>query len=107
MSEPSSNLVATVPCDSPFLPLDLVARLQLALVEHQVQLAVAKTLGRPHPVFCLCQRSLLPHLTSFLDAGGRRFDAWYADLKTVEVNFDDQADAFKNINTPQQLAAEN
>jgi len=105
--EASNELVATVPCDSPYLPSDLIARLQAALLENRAQLAVAKTLGQPHPVFCLCKRSLLPHLTSFLDAGGRKFDAWYANLKTVEVNFDDQADAFKNINTPQQLAAEN
>ncbi len=105
--EASNDLVATVPCDSPFLPPDLIARLQSALLENRAQLAMAKTFGQPHPVFCLCQRSLLPHLTAFLDAGGRKFDAWYADLKTVEVDFDDQADAFKNINTPQQLAAEN
>ncbi len=104
--EASNDLVATVPCDSPFLPLDLIARLQTALLENRAQLAVAKTSGQPHPVFCLCQRGLLPHLTSFLDAGGRRFDAWYADLTAVEVDFDDRADAFKNINTLQQLAAD-
>jgi molybdopterin-guanine dinucleotide biosynthesis protein A len=105
-SEAKHDWVATVPCDSPFLPLDLIARLRTGLIQHQAQLAVAMTLGQPHPVFCLCQRSLLPHLTSFLGAGGRKFDAWYTDLKAVEVNFDDQVDAFKNINTPQQLAAE-
>lgn len=107
LSEAANDLVATVPCDSPFLPLDLIARLQTALLEQKAQLAVAKTLSQAHPVFCLCRRSLLPHLTSFLDAGGRRFEAWYADLNVVEVDFDDQADAFKNINTPQQLDAEN
>ena len=36
-------LAVTVPCDSPFLPLDLVARLAAALEAAAAQLAVAKT----------------------------------------------------------------
>ena len=68
-------------------------------------LAVAKTGRQPHPVFCLCRRSLLPHLTAFLAGGGRKIDAWYAALQVAEVCFDDEADAFANINTPEELAA--
>ncbi len=98
-------LVATVPCDSPFLPADLVARLDMALQEKQAQLAVAKTGPQPHPVFCLCRRDVLPHLTQFLTGGGRKIDAWYATLRVVEVAFDDEADAFSNINTPEELSA--
>ena len=36
-------LVATAPCDSPFLPTDVVARLLEAMLTDQAQLAVAKT----------------------------------------------------------------
>ena len=97
--------VATVPCDSPFLPEDLVARLDTALQTGQAQLAVARTGNQPHPVFCLCRRDVLPHLTQFLAAGGRKIDAWYATLRVVEVAFDDEADAFSNINTPEELLA--
>jgi molybdopterin-guanine dinucleotide biosynthesis protein A len=95
--------VVTAPCDSPFLPHDLVARLYSGLTAAQAQLAVARTGDQPHPVFCLCQRTLEPHLKAFLDTGGRKIDAWYADLKVVEVQFDDEAEAFSNINTPQEL----
>ena len=98
-------LVATVPCDSPFLPADLVARLDTALQAPQAQLAVARTGNQPHPVFCLCRRGVLPHLTRFLADGGRKIDAWYATLRVVEVAFDDEADAFSNINTPEELSA--
>ena len=98
-------LVATVPCDSPFLPEDLVARLDTALQAAHAQLAVARTGNQPHPVFCLCQRDVLPHLTQFLAEGGRKIDAWYATLCVVEVAFDDEADAFSNINTPEELSA--
>ena len=98
-------LVATVPCDSPFLPDDLVTRLDTALQARQAQIAVARTRDQPHPVFCLCRRDVLPHLTRFLADGGRKIDAWYATLRVTEVEFDDEADAFSNINTPEELLA--
>jgi molybdopterin-guanine dinucleotide biosynthesis protein A len=101
----TGDLAVTVPCDSPFLPLDLVARLAAALAERNAQLAVAKTFDQPHPVFCLVRRDVLPHLAAFLDAGGRKIDAWYATLSVAEVPFDDEADAFRNINTADELAA--
>jgi len=96
-------LVATVPCDSPFLPTDLVARLYAALAGHGAELAVARTFDQPHPVFCLCRREVLPHLTAFLAEGGRKIDRWYATLRVVDVRFDDQEDAFRNINTRDEL----
>ena len=103
LSEASHDLVATVPCDSPFLPADLVARLSSALESQKAELAVARTGAQPHPVFCLCRRSVLPGLTAFLESGGRKIDAWYAALAVTEVAFDDQPDAFSNINTEAEL----
>jgi molybdopterin-guanine dinucleotide biosynthesis protein A len=96
--------LVTVPCDSPFLPLDLVRRLHAALVANHADLAVAKTGDQPHPVFSLVRESLAGHLAQFLAGGGRKIDAWYASLKVVEVPFDDEPDAFSNINTPEELA---
>jgi len=95
------ELAVTVPCDSPFLPADLVARLRAALGANE--LAVAKTGDQPHPVFSLVRRSVHAHLGAFLAGGGRKIDAWYASLKVVEVPFDDEADAFRNINTREEL----
>jgi len=105
MTAGQTPLVVTVPCDSPFLPNDLVQRLLLGLEQQQADLAVAKTGDQPHPVFCLCRTTLLPNLTRFLEGGGRKIDAWYAGLNTVEVPFDDEADAFANFNTPAELEA--
>jgi molybdopterin-guanine dinucleotide biosynthesis protein A len=96
-------LVVTAPCDSPFLPADLVARLLAALTAQGADLAVAKTFDQAHPVFCLCKRDVLPHLSAFLEAGGRKIDRWYATLNVVEVPFDDEAAAFENINTREEL----
>jgi molybdopterin-guanine dinucleotide biosynthesis protein A len=97
----SHPFAVTVPCDSPFLPADLVARLRGALGEHD--LAVAKTGAQAHPVFSLVRRSVRAHLQDFLSGGGRKIEAWYASLKVVEVPFDDEADAFRNINTREEL----
>jgi molybdopterin-guanine dinucleotide biosynthesis protein A len=94
-------LVATVPCDSPFLPADLVQRLGSFLKDND--LAVAKTGEQAHPVFVLAKKSIFNNLEAFLSCGGRKIDAWYASLKVVEVSFDDEADAFRNINTPEEL----
>ncbi len=105
LSVATHDLIATVPCDSPFLPLDLIARLYDTLNQQQADLAVARTGDQPHPVFCLCRKSVLPGLTAFLQSGGRKIDAWYAALKVVEVRFDDETDAFSNINTLSELEA--
>jgi len=105
LTEAAHDLVATVPCDSPFLPRDLVVRLRAALEREQAEIAVAKTGAQPHPVFCLCRRRVLPGLTDFLAAGGRKIDAWYANLEVIEVAFDDNPDAFSNINTGEELRA--
>jgi molybdenum cofactor guanylyltransferase len=103
LSAAAHDLIATVPCDSPFLPLDLIARLYAALNEQHADLTVARTGDQPHPVFCLTHKSVLPGLTAFLESGGRKIDAWYAALKVVEVRFDDEAEAFSNINTVDEL----
>jgi molybdopterin-guanine dinucleotide biosynthesis protein A len=105
MTAARGAFVVTVPCDSPFVPMDLVARLAAALEKAGGQLAVAKTFAQPHPVFALARRDVLPNLAAFLEAGGRKIDAWYAALATIEVSFDDEADAFRNINTAEELAA--
>jgi len=94
-------LVATVPCDSPFLPDDLVKRLKAALGDKD--LAVARTGDQPHPVFALVRTNVLENLAAFLAGGGRKIDAWYASLQVVEVSFDDEPDAFRNINTVEEL----
>jgi molybdenum cofactor guanylyltransferase len=102
----TTDYMMSAPCDSPFLPPDLVERLADGLLDADADLAVAVTgadaTRQAHPVFCLMKTSLLPHLGEYLRDGGRRIDAWYASLKTAEVHFADEA-AFRNINTVAEL----
>ena len=106
MRAAGTRWLVTAPCDSPFLPTDLVARLWAALQAAgggPAQLAVARTGGnQPHPVFALVDGELLSDLEAFLAGGRRKIDAWYAPLRVVEVDFADEA-AFRNINTQQEL----
>ena len=101
----TTPLLVTVPCDSPFLPDDLVARLRAAIDSDGAQIAVAKTGTQAHPVFALVDVSVRDNLAAFLESGGRKIDAWYAALRLVEVAFDDEAEAFENINTRDELKA--
>ena len=105
LAHAGTPLVVTAPCDSPFLPEDLVARLRGALEGHNAQLAVAKTGDQAHPVFSLMRRDVHGSLREFLSSGQRKIDKWYGGLAVVEVPFDDEADAFRNINTREELAS--
>lgn len=103
MSVAKHPYVLTVPCDSPLLPMNLASRLMHGLMQHDADLAVAKTGLQAHPVFCLCRKALLPNLENFLQQGGRKIDAWYGALEIVEVSFNDNPQAFTNVNTPEEL----
>ncbi len=107
LSEAKHELVAFVPCDTPFLPEDLVPRLLAPLANDSVDVSVAKTGTQAHPVICVVRRRLLPQLAAFLDKGGRKVDAWYSTLRSAEVAFDDEPGAFSNINTLGELRATN
>lgn len=92
--------VVTVPGDSPFLPPDLVARLQgvggLALA--------AGGDGRPHPTFGLWPVALRDDLAATLAAGQRRVRDFTERHGACLVLWPDAPDPFANINTPQELA---
>jgi molybdopterin-guanine dinucleotide biosynthesis protein A len=95
--------VLSVPCDSPFLPRDLAARMAARAAEARVPLAVARCEGRDQSVFLLAHRSLAPGIARFLAAGEARVGLWYASIPRVAVDFDEPA-AFRNLNTPDDLA---
>ena len=98
--------LATVPCDSPNFPDDLVARLADRLDAEGAEIAIAATREngelRLQPVFSLMKASVLESLVRFTGGGQRKIDAWTATLHEVVVEFDD-ASAFVNANTLAEL----
>ncbi len=98
----SSDWVATVPCDSPFLPLDLVAKLAASANEHHSAVAVARTASGAQPVFALYQIGLLSNLQSFFATGKRQIVMLTTPQDAIFVDFF-QENAFANINTVAEL----
>jgi molybdenum cofactor guanylyltransferase len=96
----------TVPCDSPFFPVDLATRLGLGLMENGADIATAYTPDGekwfPQPVFCLMKSSLQESLRSFIRRGERKTGLWSRELNGARVVFDDAA-AFANFNTLAEL----
>ena len=96
--------VLTCPCDSPFLPLDLAARMLDAALAAGVDVAMASALGQYEPVFLLAHRRAGAALACYLEEGGRKIDRWVLGEQHVVVDFSDCPEAFSNINTPDELA---
>ena len=98
--------LATVPCDSPHFPEDLVARLAERLDADDAEIAIAATREdgelRLQPVFCLMRATVMESLAGFTKSGQRKIDAWTATLRQSAVEFDDAA-AFVNANTLAEL----
>ena len=90
--------LAVVPCDSPFLPLNLVSRLAGQVPSSQA-IAVIRAGGELQPVFALIPTALHASLAEFLHQGHRKITRWFAQHLLVTVEYVDDAAAFMNINT--------
>lgn len=97
--------LVVAPCDTPFLPLDLAARLIGAAQAGQASLAYAVSGGQRHSACMALRTSLLPALLGYLRAGDRKVGLWQSRMGGVEARFDDAPEAFVNLNTPEELAA--
>jgi molybdopterin-guanine dinucleotide biosynthesis protein A len=94
--------MVSVPCDAPGFPLDLVERLANGLQDDEVDLTIAGTSERTHPVFCMMRKSVARDLVRFMDGGGRGVHAWVNTMRSRTVSFADES-AFRNINTLEDL----
>lgn len=92
--------LATLPCDTPHAPLDLVARLHAAGGEAFA--AYAETADGAHPLCALWSIDLLVSLESELADGHPPVRAFLGDVGGVAVTFADAA-AFVNVNRPDDL----
>lgn len=105
MRHARTDHILVVPCDSPFVPPDLAARLRRACAKGTSPACVAHDGRRAQPVFCLLHRELAQDLEGFLEGGGRKAWAWLERHHPVAVDFSDFPDMLLNINRPEELAA--
>lgn len=97
----SADWICTLPCDSPTLPDRYIARMREAAT--QAPLVLAHDGQSLQPVHALLHRSLLPSLDAYLDGGGAKVRAWARDVGYVTADFADNAEHFRNANTPDDV----
>lgn len=109
----NAEWVVSVAADTPFFPVDLVARLHEAADEHGAPVALAASYDAEraaymrHPTFGLWHVSLRDALAQALDEGVRKIVRWTDSVGGIEVRFErplDRPDPFFNVNTPDELS---
>jgi molybdopterin-guanine dinucleotide biosynthesis protein A len=105
-TRPDAELVASFPCDAPFIPRDLVARLAAARRDQGTAIAVAASGGRTHPVAALWPVALRHDLRrALVEEGIRKVERWAGRHGFALAEFaTDPVDPFLNGNTPEDLA---
>jgi molybdopterin-guanine dinucleotide biosynthesis protein A len=102
---PGVAWVVSASADSPFLPIDLVARLHRE--RGATPLACAMSAGHTHPPIGLWRVSLREDLRrALITDGERKIDRWTARHGCACVKWPvEPVDPFFNANTPEDLAA--
>jgi molybdopterin-guanine dinucleotide biosynthesis protein A len=104
-NRPDCRLIVSVATDAPFLPTDLVVRMDRALRDEGAELACAASGGQAHPVIGLWPVRLREELRrAVVDEGVRKVDVWTARHRLAVVSFGDRpVDPFFNANQPEDL----
>ena len=104
-NHPDVDWVASVAGDCPFLPRDLVARLQADRSAMGAELAVASSGGQDHPVIGLWKVSLRHELRHALVAEQcRKVGRWTGRYRRSQTDWPTTpVDPFFNANTPDDL----
>ncbi len=105
-NRPDVEWVLSAAADCPFLPRDLVARLQQARIGQNAQLAVAASAGQTHPVIGLWSVALRDELRhALVKEDIRKIDRWTARYKLATVTWPvEPLDPFFNANTMDDIA---
>lgn len=105
LNKAKTTYMLTTPCDSPFIPKDLVKRLITSLEEEDADISVAHNGERMQPVFCLMKKDLLSSMTDFLNLGERKIDKWFNQHNLAIADFSDIPETFDNLNTLEDIQA--
>ena len=105
-NRPEVTHVLSAAADCPFLPRDLVARLEKAREEQGATLAVAASGAQTHPVIGLWKVNLRDELRhALIDEDVRKIDRWTARYPLATVSWPTTPlDPFFNANTVDDIA---
>ena len=96
----ATEFLLTVPCDAPLLERGPGAAARRCVHAARADLAVASDGERLQPVFMLLRARVAPSLHAYLAGGGRKIDAWFAQVRLAQADFSDEPDCFVNVNEP-------
>src|SRR3954453_18319036 len=104
-NRPDVRWILSAAADCPFLPRDLVARLQHARAAEDAQLAVAASGGQSHPVIGLWNVALREDLRhALVEEDIRKIDRWTSRYKLATVTWaTEPLDPFFNANTMEDI----
>jgi len=105
MTKTRYPVILVMPCDSPLMKASHLQKLLDTLEARDADIAVAFDGERLQPVFLALNTSLKDSLKDYLAQGQRKIDRWLQQHKLVKVDFSDNKEVFKNINTPEDLKA--
>lgn len=106
---PEVSFVASAPADTPFLPLDLVARLKAAAIVSGTGSAIAASGGRAHPIVGVWRVDLSGAARDAIIRNVRAMHQFAEEQKSAVVAFapvkigGEPIDPFFNVNTPEDL----
>ncbi len=108
-NEPDTEYIASVPGDCPFLPRELVQRLEEARKHEGKPLACAKSGDWRHPVVGLWPVALRADLRhALMKEQLHKIEVWTARYGVATAVWPDQPiDPFFNVNTPEDAARAN
>ena len=90
------------PCDTPYIPHSLLARLKAQRGASPV--VWVHDGERDHPTIALVHRQLIPEIAHYLESGERRVMVFMRQAGGHAVDCSDIKAAFSNVNTPEDLA---
>ena len=99
-SQNSFKKIVTVPCDTPFIPNDLIERL---LKNNKSRCTVASSLSGLHPVLAIWDISALIDVKMSIEHGERKLRRIIKAVDYTKCIWSEGDDPFFNINTPDDL----
>jgi molybdopterin-guanine dinucleotide biosynthesis protein A len=104
-NQPDGKWIASIPVDTPFAPVDLVAKMARDIDHQNAHMACARSAGRNHPVIGLWPVWLAKQLRrAMVEEDMRKVDLWTARYKLAVTEFSAvPVDPFFNINRREDI----
>ena len=103
-NHPECTHMISLATDAPFLPFDLIARLEVGLnawIDNGADIVQALSFTRRHPVFAIWPLALTAALRhSLIYDGLRKIDDFTDRHRCITVEFTGEPDPFMNLNRP-------